>query len=155
AGIAPLVEVYRCHRPRIGPCRGVRDFLTALRRRHKRLGVISDGYLPAQRLKLQALRLEGLFDAVIFTEEIGREAWKPSAVGFERMRRRLGVPSRRCAYVADNPAKDFVAPNRLGWLTVQWRRSGQIHADNPPPSGGAPQRIVRTGPQLLALLTNP
>ena len=31
--------------------------------------------------------------------------------------------------MADNPAKDFVAPHRLGWRTVRVRRAGGLHAD--------------------------
>jgi hypothetical protein len=33
--------------------------------------------------------------------------------------------------VADNPAKDFVAPHRLGWRTVRVRRPDSLHADVP------------------------
>jgi len=150
--VAELVEVYRRHAPAIRPCRGVVEVLAALRRRGMKLALLSDGFLPAQRLKLDALGLAGWFDAVLFTESIGRGAWKPSPVGFERLRRRLGVPNEACAYVSDNPAKDFVAPNALGWLTVQWRRPGQVHAANAAPPGGRPKRIVRSGPELLRVL---
>ena len=31
------------------------------------------------------------------------------------------------AYVADNPEKDFVAPRRMGWRTVQINRPGRLH----------------------------
>lgn len=152
AEILRLVETYRRHRPRIRPCRGVAKLLTELRRRRRKLGLLSDGYLPAQRLKLTALGLAKHFDAIVFTEETGRWAWKPSPAGFEKMRRRLALPHAACAYVADNPAKDFLAANTLGWLTVQWLRPGQLHADNPPPDGGRPQRIVRSGPELMRIL---
>lgn len=37
----------------------------------------------------------------------------------------------RCAYVPDNPAKDFVAPHRLGWRTVRVRRMGSLRANAP------------------------
>jgi len=150
--IRRLVETYRRHRPRMRPCRGVEDLLRRMRRRGYKLGLLSDGYLPAQRLKLAALGLDRHFDAVIFTEDLGRRAWKPSPEGFEKMRRRLRVPRAVCAYVADNPAKDFLAPNRLGWLTIQWRRRGQVHADNPAPDGGAPQRTARSGPELMRII---
>lgn len=155
AQIARLVGIYRRHRPHIRPCRAVPELLARLRRRRLRLGLLSDGYLPAQRLKLEALKLQPCFHAVVFTEELARSAWKPSTRGFELIRRRLGAPHAACVYVADNPAKDFVAPNRLGWLTLQWRRSGQLHADNPPPADGAAARIIRSGPQLLRVLSQP
>jgi len=156
AGVARLVDFYRRHAPDIRPCRGVPALLDGLRRgRRARLGLLSDGYLPAQRLKLAALGLADRFDAVVFTERLGRGAWKPSPRGFEAIRRRLGAPAAACAYVGDNPAKDFVAPNALGWLTVQWRRPGQVHADRPAPPGGRPGRVVRSGPELLRLLAAP
>ena len=155
ADVAALVAVYRNHRPHLRPCRGVRELLVELRRRRRKVALLSDGFLPAQRLKLDALALERLFDAVVFTESLGRDAWKPSPRGFQAVRRKLAVPHHACAYVADNPAKDFLAPNALGWLTVQWRRPGQLHADGPAPPGGAPARTVRSAPALLKLLLNP
>ena len=152
-GIAELVGVYRRHRPRIGPARGVRELLGDLRRRRIKLGILSDGFLPAQQLKLQALDIGQYFQAVVLTERLGRAAWKPSSRGFELIRRRLAVPHAACAYVADNPAKDFLAPNRLGWLTAQWRRTGQVHAAKSAPAGGKPDRVIRSGPQLRRLLS--
>ena len=46
---------------------------------------------------------------------------------FEEMAGRLGLQHSQLAYVADNPAKDFVAPNTLGWLTIRIRRPGTKH----------------------------
>ncbi len=150
--VAELVEVYRHHVPDIRPCRGTTELLGSLRKGGLKLALLSDGFLPAQQLKLDALGLAEMFDTVLFTQSIGREAWKPSEIGFRRLRRRLATPHEGLAYVSDNPAKDFVAPNALGWLTLQWRRAGQIHADNPAPPGGRPQRVIRTGPELVRLL---
>ena len=150
--ITELVEVYRGHRPAIRPCRGVEELLAEMRRRRLRLGLLTDGFLPAQRLKLRALALERHFHAIVFTERLGRGAWKPSPRGFELIRRKLSVPHAACAYVADNPAKDFLPANRLGWLSVRWRRRGQVHADNVAPEGGRAQRVVRSGPELLRVL---
>jgi putative hydrolase of the HAD superfamily len=149
--IAELVEVYRNHVPAIAPYSGIPELLGRLRERF-RLGLLSDGFLPAQRLKLEALRLERFFDEVLYTEELGRDCWKPSPKGFQAIAERLGAPPEACAYVADNPAKDFVAPNALGWRTVQFLRPGQIHARKLAPSGGQPRRIVRTTDALLAAL---
>ena len=150
--IHQLIEVYRCHTPDIRPCRGVEAVLAGLRRRRLRLGLISDGFLPAQPLKLQAIGLEKYFHKVIFTEQMGRDAWKPSPRAFESIRRVLRVPNTGCVYVADNPSKDFLAPNNLGWMTVQWRRASQVHAGNSAPQGGEAQRVVRSGPELLRLV---
>ena len=150
--IDELVQLYRRHTPAINCFRGVRGLLGKLRRRRLRLGLVSDGYLPAQTIKFEACGLARYFHAQVFTEKLGREAWKPSPRGFELIRRRLGVPHEACAYVADNPAKDFVAPNALGWMTVQWLRPGQLHSANAAPAAGQAKRIVRTSRQLLAAL---
>lgn len=152
-GIAALVEVYRNHRPDIQPAGGVVAILRRLRKKGFKLGLLSDGFLPAQRYKLQAVGLAGEFDAIVFTEELGRSAWKPSPRGFRRMRQLLGVRHDELAYVADNPAKDFLAPNKLGWKSVQWIRRGQVHAANPSPPGGKPQIIVHSASELLDYLT--
>ncbi|NLF29436.1 MAG: HAD family hydrolase [Planctomycetes bacterium] len=151
ATIAGWVACYRDHAPILQPHPDAVAVLDALRGR-VRLGLLSDGFLPAQSIKLDALGLRGYFDAIVFTEAMGRDCWKPSAAGFERIAAELGVPHACCAYVGDNPAKDFVAPNALGWLTIQWRRDGQVHADKPAAAGGAAQIVVRDAAALLAAL---
>ncbi len=151
AQIAELVEVYRNHSPAIVPYSGLVELLSLLGARY-RLGLLSDGYLPAQQLKLQALKLERFFEAVLFTEQLGRDCWKPSPAGFQAIAERLAAPPETCAHVADNPAKDFLAANRLGWRTIQYLRPGQIHAAKPAPPDGAPQTVVRTPDALCAAL---
>ena len=151
ADIHALVAVYRSHRPDIRPADGAAAALRRLGGRC-RLGLLSDGFLPAQRLKLDALGLGGFFDAVVFTEELGRECWKPSRAGFEAVARALGAAHDTCAYIGDNPGKDFVAPNALGWLTVQVVRPGQVHAHKPAPPGGEPRAVARAWNEVLAIL---
>lgn len=153
-GIQRLVRAYREHRPEIRPYEGTAEMLALLRPR-LRLGVLSDGYMPAQRLKFDVLGLRRFFDAVVFTEDLGRDAWKPSAAGFEAIREKLDVPHESCAYVADNPAKDFVAPNRLGWRTVRFLHPGQLHARNLAPEDGEPQYLARLPGDLCEALLEP
>ncbi len=149
--IQELIGVYREHTPEIELYPGVAEMLPQLHRRWK-LALLSDGFLPAQRLKVAALGIEQFFDAIVLTDQMGRDAWKPSPLGFEAIRTKLDAPHETCAYVADNPAKDFIAPNELGWLTIQWVRDGQIHAAKPAPPGGEPQQVVRSADQLQAAL---
>ena len=149
--ILELVEVYRRHRPDIRPADGIPEMLGRLHADF-RLALLTDGYLPAQELKAEALKVRRFFDVVVFTEEIGRAAWKPSPAGFETVRKQLDLPHESLAYVADNPAKDFLAPNQLGWRTIQIIRAGQIHAHRPAPPAGAPQIIARSPGELHAAL---
>jgi len=151
AAIASLVGVYRNHSPDISPRPGAVEVLRRLRRRC-RLGLLSDGFLPAQRLKLDALGLAPMFDAVVMTEEMGRQCWKPAPDGFEAVRAMLGPPGQACAYVADNPAKDFIAPNRLGWRSVQLLCPGQIHHANAAPKGGRAQIVIASLDELETAL---
>ena len=150
--ITELVEVYRNHSPRISPRPGIPCLLEKLHY-SSMLGIISDGFLPAQKLKLGALGVEGYFDAVIFTEALGRKSWKPSPAGFEALCKELQLDADKCTYVADNPAKDFAAPNALGWRTVQLLMDGQIHSHKPAPRGGEAQLIVNSIDELAGAVT--
>ena len=150
--VQELIKVYREHVPAIRAIDGMPSLLAGLHET-RRLGLLSDGFLPGQRLKLAALRLERFFDAVVFTEELGRSAWKPAPHGYELMAAMLDLPQRTCAYVADNPAKDFISPNRLGWRTIQIVRPGQVHSHKPPPPNGAPQHVARSIAELAAALS--
>ncbi|MHC4561633.1 MAG: HAD family hydrolase [Planctomycetota bacterium] len=149
--IAELVTLYRQHSPTIEPFEEVPDMLERLGKRF-RLGLLSDGFLPGQQLKLQALRLQPYFRSIVFTEELGREFWKPAPEGFKLIARRLDVDHSACCYVGDNPAKDFVAPNRLGWRTIQLLWPGQVHADKAAPSGGKPRTVVASLSELMGAL---
>ena len=149
--IAELVDVYRSHTPSIQPREGVVELLADLAGKY-RLGLLSDGFLPAQQLKLDALGLARHFEQIVFTEELGRECWKPSSAGFELIAQRLGAAHAACCYVSDNLAKDFVGPNRLGWRTILLRLPGQIHAHRIAAVGGEPQHTAESLGQLVSLL---
>jgi len=150
-GVGELVRVYREHSPAIEPRPGAIDVLRRLSERY-RLGLLSDGYLPAQRLKLDAVGIEPLLGAVVFTEELGRAYWKPAPEGYVAVRDALGAADEACAYVGDNPAKDFVAPNRMGWLTVQLVCEGQVHSAKPAPDGGEPRVVIASLKELEGVL---
>ncbi|MFA6132872.1 MAG: HAD family hydrolase [Phycisphaerae bacterium] len=151
AGIDELVTVYRNHRPTIAAFPGMVDLLELLRGRY-RLAMLSDGFLPAQEYKIHALAIEPFFEYVLLTEKLGRDFWKPSPVPFRKLSEDMGVQADACLYVADNPTKDFLAPNQLGWRTLQALQPGQIHADLPAPPGGRPQCVVKSLDELAAAL---
>lgn len=146
--LAELIDVYRFHTPDISPCEGIAELLESFAR-NAHLGLISDGPARMQRNKLHALGLDGRFDAVVLTDDLGPDAGKPSEKPFLEIQRRLHVPPEACCYVADNPAKDFLAPNTLGWRSIRYLRDGQIYAEAPAPPGGRPQHTVRTDGELL------
>lgn len=140
-----LVEaMIRCYRDHVPGISLLPDAAAALDRLHGkfRLGLITDGFVTTQRHKIHALGLQAWMDEMIVTDEIGIECRKPSPVAFERMARRLGVDPACCVYVADNVAKDFVAPNALGWTTVRVRRGDGIYDTAETAAGGEPQHVI-------------
>jgi len=128
AGLVPeLVEIYRGHKPQLTL---FADAEWAIERfcGKLKLGLITDGYAETQRNKVAALEIGGAFDCIVYTDDLGRHNWKPSPVAFRLTMERLGVTGEECIYVGDNPAKDFLAPNGLGWLTVRISREGGEYA---------------------------
>lgn len=126
--IAAMVEAYRQHIPRLNLFPDVAEVLPRLPR-FGRLAIVTDGYLPPQRHKVQALGLESTFDPVVYTESLGRDCWKPSPEGFLKVESTCRVTPDVCVYVADNPRKDFSAPRSRGWKTVRIRRPDTEHGD--------------------------
>lgn len=160
-GIAPppnyvasvLVPVYREHRPDIRPYVEVMPVMRELKQRGHRLALLSDGWSAVQRRKLDALGIGPFFEHIVFTDEIGRDAWKPSPQGFERIQRDLGVRASEVAYVSDNPLKDFVAPLKLGMRTVRIVRPGTEHCGSVAPSPDhVPHCVIRSLRELLGPL---
>jgi len=125
--IAQMVAIYRGHAPRISL---LPDAKALLRELHGRcaMALISDGYLNAQQRKAEVLQVGKVLDPLVFTDCWGREHWKPHPRAFEFLQRRFGAREFEFVYVADNPAKDFVAPSALGWRTVRVRRPQGLHA---------------------------
>lgn len=112
--LAFMVETYRAHQPAIQPRDGVVALLAAVKRRGVVVGCITDGRGATQRNKVAALGLGGILEPVLISEETGHA--KPDPHNFREM---MGlVEADEFWYVADNSAKDFIAPNALGWTTL-------------------------------------
>lgn len=140
--VQQLIQVYREHEPVLKPFPEVPALLDLLHRRY-RLGLISDGYLVVQRCKLAALGLAHHFDAIVFSDEWGREAWKPNIWPFQVVLKWLGVVVFRTVYVADNPLKDFLGARQVGIFTIWVRRPGGEYTHlNPPTDRHAADLIV-------------
>jgi putative hydrolase of the HAD superfamily len=83
---------------------------------------------------MEALDLDRFFDAIVFTDDLGREAWKPSPEPFVIIADRLGIRAPEAVYIADNPLKDFLGPRSLGMRTIRIRFEGGYHAHDEPPT---------------------
>jgi putative hydrolase of the HAD superfamily len=146
-----MVHTYRTHTPTIELHA---DALAALRglRESFSLGLITDGHSETQWNKIDALFLRPRVHEIIVTSDIGPEFAKPHTKAFEMMVQCLGVEPPECAYVADNPQKDFVAPNELGWLTIRIVRDDGIYRDAEVAAGGEPDHTITSLGGLEAAL---
>ena len=138
-----MIDTYHAHPPRIGLHADADACLTRLRDGFE-LGLISDGLALMQRNKVHALGLTDRLDEIILTGELGRGIDKPHPRAFEMMAQALRVAAMECVYVADNPRKDFIAPNVLGWMTVRVLRADGIYRDEQPSRGGEPVATITT-----------
>jgi putative hydrolase of the HAD superfamily len=167
AELAAMVHVYRAHVP--SQLHLFDDAARALTRFSARadvaLGLITDGTAGVQAAKIRALGIGDRFSHAILTDTLGGEAggarvgqpyFKPHPLAFERMQAALATAGDRLVYVGDNPAKDFQAPNRLGWLTVQVDRPDhrltRIHRGAKPLPDGAAQHVVKSLDDLHQLV---
>ncbi len=133
------LRMYRSHRPNIHLAPEVRETLDELKTAGCIIALITDGRSVQQRNKIAALGLDRwIADAdIVISEEIGSE--KPDEANYRRLMERHPEVDR-FVYVGDNPAKDFIAPNQLGWTTVCLLDNGEnIH----------PQRFADTPPQTM------
>ena len=125
--ISDYLYIYRNHKPTINLSKEVTNTLDALKRDRIQLGLITDGRSVQQRNKIDALGLKCWIenDDIIISEEFGSE--KPALANFEYFMKRYPGCSD-FLYVGDNPDKDFIAPNTLGWETICLRDDGRnIH----------------------------
>jgi putative hydrolase of the HAD superfamily len=133
--VSDLLTAFRAHRPaELSPYPGVLDTLRSLRQ-VVALGCVTDGNPDIQRAKLTALGLDGAFDTVVVSDEIGRQFRKPHAVPFLFALHELGVLAADAVHVGDRPQKDIAGPHRLGMAAVRVRTGEYADApdgDSPP-----------------------
>ncbi len=149
--VEAMIETFRTHAPTISLHADADAALTRMRGRFK-LGLITDGRAVSQWAKIDALALRTRLDEIIVTSELGAEFAKPHTRAFEMMAERLGVEPHACAYVADNCAKDFIAPNALGWTTIRIVRQDGIYNAEQPAEHGAPQHGIDTLDSLVGIV---
>ncbi|WP_374539964.1 HAD family hydrolase [Flavobacterium sp.] len=121
-----LKSKYRHHQPNFEKYSYVKDFLSELKQNRYRIGLITDGFSITQRNKISSLGIGGLFDLIVISEEFGSE--KPNEENYKVFHQ---FNSDTYYYVGDNLKKDFVTPNKLGWITICLLDDGNnIHSQN-------------------------
>jgi putative hydrolase of the HAD superfamily len=110
--VKSLLWVYRLHEPNIYLKKDVKKSLKKFERLSLGVAILTDGRSITQRLKLKALGINHLPKYI--SEDYNDK--KPSIKRFKSIMR--DMPAKKYIYVGDNPLKDFLAPNKLKWLTI-------------------------------------
>lgn len=119
-----LLNVYRSHEPNISLAESSKLAIEQIRS-FAHVAILTDGRSLTQRLKVKSLGLEAL--PLYISEDYSSE--KPDALRFEKIMQDLH--SHRFTYIGDNPKKDFITPNQLGWQTIGILNNGRnIHTQD-------------------------
>lgn len=119
-----VITAMRGHEPKINLPLASAKTLQTLSEQNIKWSVLTDGRSLTQRRKLKALGIEGA-SGIYISEERGVS--KPALKTFTQIVDDH-PDARGFAYIADNPLKDFVTANALGWKTAMLRdRGDNIH----------------------------
>ncbi len=126
------LAVYRNQQPHIKVYDGVYELLTELKKKGKKIGIITDGRVLGQKKKIEALHLEKYVDEIIITDELAGNGLpekfrKPNPISYQIMKERLNVTYDKMVYIGDNVQKDFKAPKRIGMGTIWFRNEDGIY----------------------------
>ena len=116
--VAKCIHVYRHHLPKITLFPNASQILAQYIGKYP-LYLVTDGHKVVQQKKIEALKLTPMFKRTFITHRFGIRNAKPSLHCFEIIRRTERCEWHEVVYVADNPAKDFVALNHVGAMTVR------------------------------------
>lgn len=149
---AAIIRAMQAHRPEIHLYEGAKLLLSTLRAGKHDFVILTDGRSITQRQKIASL---GCDDAAMISisSECGLAKTDPA--------RLVPIAARFADYdlvmIGDNPAKDFVIANSLGWQTVMLRDKGlNIHpqiADLQP--GYAAQIVIDDLAELIGMILDP
>jgi putative hydrolase of the HAD superfamily len=123
---------------------GVRELLRDLRRSYE-LGLLTNGQPDMQWPKIRTLGIEGSFDAIVVSGEVG--VYKPNRGAFDILLGRLGVEAAHALYVGDSQENDVAGAKAAG-MRVAW-----VRTDGAGEAGGvAPDLVVDGAVELRGML---
>lgn len=95
---------------------GLTRMLTELKRRHYRMGIITNGRDFYQRNKIDALGITSYMDVIVTSGELGIK--KPDLAIFLHGLGKLKVAPEQAIFVGDDLTKDIVPAKSLGMRTI-------------------------------------
>ena len=155
-----MVDEYRFHIPQIKLTADAAEMLPRLRYESFDMYIITDGRSITQRNKIRALGLNRFVpnENIFISEEIGYDKTNPAA--FNEIYSRyfymspLNLQDIMFVFVGDNPTKDFVVGNTMGYPTFMLMDDGRnIHKQNVKvPKDYKPMHKVKTIKNILDIL---
>lgn len=117
-----LIEIYRFHIPELKldeESRAVLEFSVKYD-----LALISDGHYLMQQNKFNALGLDKYIHFPVFTDfyHTAKLEVKPFEIVMNKFQ-----DNKNFVYVSDNPQKDFIVPNKLGWKSIRYKNPNGIY----------------------------
>ena len=146
-----LLDIYRNHKPNISLEQDTTTTLGALKAHDIIMCLLTDGRSVTQRNKIEALGLYRWFEErdILISEEFGHS--KPSIECYQYFLDRY--PNAEFTVIGDNPTKDFLTPNQLGWTTICLLEDGSnVHRQDLSWSQDyQPQFIIKTLSEVLTI----
>ncbi|MBY0098614.1 HAD family hydrolase [Mesobacillus maritimus] len=111
------------------------------------VGLITNGPIQHQRMKIQQLGLDEYFleNHIFISDQVGKA--KPDPYIFEVAAREIKLPSENLLYVGDSWENDVVGPMKAGWNAVWFNHRGKH-----PLTDHKPIAEINTLSTLLALV---
>lgn len=154
--VEELVQVYRSHQPFITPTSDVKALLEFLEVNSSRYltCLVSDGYPFQQHKKIDSLGIGSFFHRIIITNELGGVEYnKPNPFVFSLLMKEFHIPPHCVIYIADNPLKDFIGPNKLGMWTLRIRKPEGIYSEiDAESSAAAPSQTITSMEQAIFII---
>jgi putative hydrolase of the HAD superfamily len=124
--VEELLYLYRNHEPKINLDQQTIMVLDQLKNDNFLKGLLTDGRSMQQRKKIKSLGLIPYFKNIVISEEFGTE--KPVKENYVYFVDKRKIDKNMYFYIGDNPKKDFITPNKLGWITICIKDNGKnIH----------------------------
>lgn len=145
-----LLTIYRNHHPNIQLKEHSLECLEHFKQIGHKQVLVTDGRSITQRNKIKALGIESFFDDIFISEERG---WcKPDIQIYNKIA--SDFLAGKFFVIADNPTKDFVTPNALGWTTVMLlAMADNVHGQNLPDDNNYhPSIQISTLASLIAIV---
>lgn len=127
---------------------GAKDLIKQLQSQSIFVGIITNGPLPHQMKKIEALNLKALIplDAIFVSGDVGYT--KPEVGIFDYVANKLDLLPAHCYYIGDSWRNDVVGALDAGWRSVWFN-----HRNVKPATNHSPHFEVKSYKELHHLLT--